>query len=108
MSRDKKFAALRSKGKYCALCGWRILLSEATVEHIIPRSKGGSHHAKNLTVSCQPCNSKRGSDTWVLPKYSVTTGHMLRPDEVKRMMAVAKAVCKNPRQKKAYAIYGMA
>jgi len=31
------------------------------VEHIIPRSRGGSDRVSNLTISCQDCNQKKGN-----------------------------------------------
>lgn len=33
---------------------------QATVDHIIPRSRGGSDHRKNLMVMCADCNSSKG------------------------------------------------
>jgi hypothetical protein len=31
------------------------------VEHIIPKSKGGSDRVSNLAIACEPCNLKKGS-----------------------------------------------
>lgn len=31
-----------------------------TLDHVIPRSKGGSHEHENLRTACRSCNSKRG------------------------------------------------
>ena len=33
------------------------------VEHLTPRSRGGSDRVSNLTLACQPCNQKKGSQT---------------------------------------------
>lgn len=35
--------------------------SKATVDHVVPRSRGGSDGDANLVVSCAPCNYKKGS-----------------------------------------------
>lgn len=35
--------------------------SERTLDHLVPRSLGGSNDAKNLVLSCRPCNEDRGA-----------------------------------------------
>jgi 5-methylcytosine-specific restriction endonuclease McrA len=43
----------------CAYCDARGLPLEK--EHIVPRSRGGSDRASNLTLACRPCNQKKGN-----------------------------------------------
>lgn len=31
-----------------------------SIDHIVPRSKGGTHERENLRILCTPCNTKRG------------------------------------------------
>src|SRR5215469_13456424 len=33
------------------------------IEHILPRSRGGTDRASNLTLACEPCNMARGTRT---------------------------------------------
>ena len=33
------------------------------IEHIIPKSRGGSSRVSNLTISCEKCNQKKGTKT---------------------------------------------
>lgn len=33
------------------------------VEHITPRSRGGSDRVSNLTLACEPCNTRKGTQT---------------------------------------------
>ena len=42
----------------CQYCGSR---SNLTVDHVIPRSKGGSDSLENLRAACQRCNYGRGA-----------------------------------------------
>src|SRR6201984_1966603 len=41
----------------CQYCGSR---SNLTVDHVIPRSKGGSSSWDNIVASCAPCNRRKG------------------------------------------------
>lgn len=45
----------------CAICGKELKKADATIEHIIPKSKGGTYKANNLTITCWQCNNKRGN-----------------------------------------------
>lgn len=37
---------------------------EATIDHKVPLSKGGSSELPNLTLSCVTCNLDKGSETF--------------------------------------------
>lgn len=50
-------------GRMCAYCGKQNVPLQ--VEHLVPRSRGGSHRISNLTLSCGPCNQKKGNQTAV-------------------------------------------
>jgi 5-methylcytosine-specific restriction endonuclease McrA len=41
----------------CQYCGARTNL---TVDHVIPRSKGGASTWENIVASCAPCNRRKG------------------------------------------------
>ncbi len=41
----------------CQYCGAR---SNLTVDHVIPRSKGGGSGWDNIVASCAPCNRRKG------------------------------------------------
>jgi 5-methylcytosine-specific restriction endonuclease McrA len=45
----------------CAYCGAENVPLE--VEHIVPRSRGGSDRVSNLTISCRSCNLEKGNRT---------------------------------------------
>lgn len=52
---------LEKYNRTCQYCGARDVPLE--IEHIEPKSKGGSNRVSNLTLSCRPCNIKKGSKT---------------------------------------------
>lgn len=45
----------------CAYCGAKDVPLE--VEHIVPRSRGGSERTNNLTLACKPCNTRKDKQT---------------------------------------------
>ena len=45
----------------CAYCKKTDIPLE--VEHIIPKSRGGSNRVNNLTIACRKCNQKKGNKT---------------------------------------------
>jgi 5-methylcytosine-specific restriction endonuclease McrA len=50
-------AVFARDGWTCQYCGSR---SNLTVDHVIPRSKGGSSSWDNIVASCAPCNRRKG------------------------------------------------
>lgn len=48
-------------GHECAYCGKANVPLQ--IEHITPRSRGGSNRTSNLTLSCKPCNKKKDTMT---------------------------------------------
>ncbi|MDQ3232019.1 MAG: RNA-guided endonuclease IscB [Pseudobdellovibrionaceae bacterium] len=50
---------LEKWGRRCAYCSKEGVPLE--VEHIRPKSLGGSGRVSNLTLACRPCNEKKGS-----------------------------------------------
>jgi diadenosine tetraphosphate (Ap4A) HIT family hydrolase len=59
-----RFKVLKESGGRCALCGITKDDSPIDVDHIIPRSRGGSNDITNLQALCSKCNrSKRDKDS---------------------------------------------
>ena len=50
---------LEKFGRKCYYCGKKNVPLEK--EHILPKTKGGTDRASNLTIACKPCNIKKGS-----------------------------------------------
>ncbi len=45
----------------CVYCSAKDVPLE--IEHIVPKSRGGSNRVSNLTLACQSCNQKKGNQT---------------------------------------------
>ena len=45
----------------CQYCGSSH--SDMTIDHVMPKSKGGKFEWTNLVTSCEPCNQKKGDRT---------------------------------------------
>ena len=54
-------AVLARDAYTCQYCGREA--SGLTVDHVIPRSKGGRSVWENIVASCAPCNRKKGNRT---------------------------------------------
>ncbi|MBR3157271.1 HNH endonuclease [Candidatus Saccharibacteria bacterium] len=53
-----KLQLLWENGRRCAICGKKIRnLDELTVDHIVPKSKGGRHTIDNCQLAHKSCNS---------------------------------------------------
>lgn len=55
----------------CGLCGYGIAtVDEITVDHILPKSKGGPNHVTNLQPAHKVCNERKSNrelDGWLEP-----------------------------------------
>ena len=52
---------LEKFNRRCAYC--KIENVPMQIEHIVPRTRGGSNRVSNLTLACEPCNLKKGACT---------------------------------------------
>ena len=59
--RWKRVQLVCRDGSFCCYCGCFLLPSERTIEHYVPKSKGGSNSLSNLKLACKPCNQARGN-----------------------------------------------
>jgi len=46
---------------YCHICGLKVEYKEASVDHMIPLSKGGLNNANNFKLAHISCNQERGN-----------------------------------------------
>lgn len=57
--RISRRAILARDGYSCQYCG---STGHLTLDHVIPRSRGGSTSWENVVASCAPCNVRKGSN----------------------------------------------
>ncbi len=73
---------LEKWGRHCAYCGAHHV--PLKIEHIHPRSKGGSNRVSNLTIACHACNQRKGS-------RGVAEFLASKPETLRWILAQAKA-----------------
>ena len=55
----------------CAYCGKDLDIDSATIDHILPKFKGGHNVKSNMCCCCSSCNREKGSqqlDDWYVLK----------------------------------------
>ena len=72
--------------RQCAYCGVKGIALQ--VEHILCRAKGGTNRVSNLTLACESCNIKKGTQ-------DVREFLKDKPDVLKRILAQTKAPLKD-------------
>jgi 5-methylcytosine-specific restriction endonuclease McrA len=62
-SGSKRVRIYMRDGFRCQYCGERKNPVELTLDHILPRSRGGGGAAINVVTACRSCNQRKGSRT---------------------------------------------
>ncbi|MEA3337231.1 MAG: HNH endonuclease [Chloroflexota bacterium] len=47
----------------CQYCGATPGRGDLTIDHVMPRSRGGRTEWENVAVACRPCNQRKGNRT---------------------------------------------
>mgnify|MGYP002507807426 FL=1 len=47
----------------CQYCACKLNSKNSTVDHVLPKSRGGINSWTNLVASCHPCNLRKGNRT---------------------------------------------
>ena len=62
ISLSKKNVLARD-GYQCQYCDKQLTDKTVTVDHVMPRSRGGAHSWTNVVASCRPCNNAKDDKT---------------------------------------------
>jgi 5-methylcytosine-specific restriction endonuclease McrA len=73
-------------GHRCQYCGKHCRAPDLTLDHVLPRSRGGKTHWRNVVTCCVKCNRKKGRAT------PVEADMPLRQDPVRPKWLSAKIV----------------
>ena len=97
ISRRALFARDGWECVYCGTSGVRL-----TLDHVVPRSRGGDSVWENVVTSCAPCNLRKGNRlleeaAMVLPQAAAAAGagalhQARRADDPDRLAPVSRAV----------------
>ena len=61
----------------CTFCGRRYASDDLTIDHILPRSKGGERSWTNLTTACATCNKRKGNELLKQEEIRAALGYLL-------------------------------
>lgn len=70
----------RDFGGVCALCGEYVEIEEASRDHIVPRSRGGSNARENIQLTHKSCNNLKGDEDYPPDWKRRVEEHMALPE----------------------------
>lgn len=95
--------SIKEKWNYqCAYCGSEDNL---TLDHITPRSKGGSDRLTNVLCACKECNNSKNHQTWYdwyMKQSFFTTEKLSAIIEWQKQISDDRYYVYQPRQNKRY------
>ena len=69
IARLSKFNVKLRDGFKCSFCNIRHSPRSSTVDHVIPKARGGKSTWENLVTACKPCNSRKADKTNMKPNF---------------------------------------
>ena len=62
-AKDKRYWFNHQNNGVCNYCGHRYPYGQLQMEHMIPRNLGGPDNRRNMQLTCESCNQKKGTST---------------------------------------------
>ena len=63
LARASKRNISRRDNYECQYCGCKIVGDKITIDHVMPKSRGGKHQWTNVVASCKKCNARKSNRT---------------------------------------------
>ena len=60
---DRNELLFRRDRSICAYCGQQFGRADLTRDHVVPRSRGGADHWRNVVTACRACNVRKAART---------------------------------------------
>ncbi len=89
MTDGKRQAIFMKYHGHCAYCGRPLKMEAMTVDHLVPKSKGGGNSIENLMPSCRDCNTAKAADNLEMLRISLAWPS-LRPSDLQDFARVRK------------------
>ena len=70
----------------CQYCGAKKTASELTLDHILPRSRGGDNTPINVVTACLKCNNRKGNRTPAEARMPLLTSQTALRVQLERVM----------------------
>lgn len=64
VSKKRRAEIIERDGPICFYCLKVLAPAEITMDHVKPRSQGGTAEPENLRVACKSCNSSKRTRAW--------------------------------------------
>lgn len=74
---QKQRRRLLQENPFCGYCGIGLDIDTSTIDHLIPKCRGGKWSKNNLVLSCESCNRKK-ADNWPTSKLKRELKHASR------------------------------
>jgi 5-methylcytosine-specific restriction endonuclease McrA len=59
MNRRAVRLRLVSEHPFCRYCGRPVAIETSSLDHVVPRSRGGTNAPSNLALVCRNCNTRK-------------------------------------------------
>lgn len=88
-NRRKKRLKLINKKKVCFYCGIKVNKETGTIDHFMPKSKGGNNKKENIKLACMNCNTTKNNmhpEKWMTILPLLLLIKYMQMDKIKKNM----------------------